>query len=359
MYRLILAFCAMLLLAGCASTTHYHRDLGGADYYYGDSSYADYYGPNYTRVRTSWGGLHGWYPSYVPVAVCSPSLWFPGTNCFGTGWTSIGIGLGSGWAWNNVRLGFGYGSPWYGFGGWGFSGWGYPGFYDPWFSPWWPYPVAIYDPHRGKHRYANRLRHEQAHQAGWRRNGSLPASAAALGSLRAPGVVHRQPASSRRTVVRRRAAGHQPNHHRPRETAPRGRPQQRGIPVDWLDARSDPNRGVRPRPMDRPDRPLRPRPVGPSKPSISLDRTRVQRFDQPIQPRRTHAAPASQRQTPVLRQSRPSTVHRQPVRTAPRPTTIHRPKPAPRPVIRSAPVRHSAPAVQRSTPRGRPVKRRD
>ncbi len=354
MIRCLCVLVAALALGGCATTTYYYEDLGGADYYYGDSYYdsAGYAGGSY----------------YIgPVAVvgssCSYYTWYGATSCYAPAWawaSPYSVGGWAGWGWPGVSLGW-HGNYWYGSLSFGFGThgiWGYPGFYNPWFGPWWPYswtyPSYPADPKPVRNRrdlYASRVA-----QASWRSGAAAGAAAGIAGTNRfRPGA--RQPHGNRPAAARN-------------GTMPRGRPDRGGIPADWV----PPRRADAARPSTRPSRsiqPIRrqsrtePRPHRIERPSAGMKSSaRTQPVVEPhVRPVRRQASPAPRmpRNRRPVRSQRPSVTQPRPRST---PAPRHRPSPArSRPATsprraapaRSAPVR-SAPVRSSSNSKRRRLK---
>lgn len=371
MIRSLLVLVAALLLAACASTSNYHRGYGGGDYYYGAAS-DSYYAQTPDRVCTR-SVQYGYYGDY---------------RCQSLGWgTAVGAWPYAGWdGWGDPYAYYGAYAPWYGWnGGWsgslwfglGSGAWAYPGYYNPWFGPWWPYSV-VYPVQRHSFRDRQRLHREQALQAAWRRHASMRSAASmrpsAHGSPATASVVQRQNADARRrnSVIRGRAATGFPAGSRRRAadnnvsgtaTMPRGRPSERGIPVNWPVGHREPRRhdAFRPQPRNRPQTPAaQPRPERRGQEDAATIYTQSARSAPLPGPRSPDAfrkpvtAPQPRRATRPLHRTFPTTVtpsHRSP-------TSTSRPS---RPSAPSRPRTHSAssPAAPVTRmPRGQPDKHR-
>lgn len=367
MIRWLLTIASIALVAGCATSTHYHDDPAGADYYYGDDS--GYYGDSgsgYYERDVVYTGIGYAGPGYCGVYTCA-------------GW-----GLQS-WpytAWN----GWGYPWPgyysnpwtvslWMGFGTYG--AWGYPGYYNPWFGPWWWPWAGVYQPPQDRNRRdLQRMHRDRGLQASWHRypdrsattdaNDTEPRYASGLNPVRQP-TPHAAP--------QRDVEG---------GSMPRGRPQHdAGIPVNWPVRRSappirhsatSPPAGTEPRsrPSPRyeslPQRDPAPREQAPPRHAASPQRTTSPRHESP---RREVIIP--RHHTPSVSRPNPSEHRAPPVRQRPvshtTPVRHHAPppRPAPAPVIhrtqrvtpapRAAPVvapRHTRSSIQpHATPRAR------
>lgn len=347
--RSLLLLAAVLLLSACASTSSYHRGYGGGDYYYGAAG-DSYYALESDRL-CGLGAPYGYYGSYR----CPRLGWEPISDYpyfARTGWPyPYHGGYAPGYGWNDGWSG----SFWLGFGS---STWAYPGYYNPWFGPRWPYSV-IYPVQGRSFRDRQRVHRERALQAAWQRHDrnrdAAGAGTAVRATSRRAGVVQRQSADARRRsqlpVPSRQPARAPRTLPAPSGPAgsgsmPRGRPNARGIPVDW------PVNTRQPAPViERTRKPqLRSQTVLP--PRDSGGGLSVQRLREAPLPARAGPAPTSRpaevvRSRPVLYQ-RPTPAIRH---TAPRQSST----PSSRaPVSQSRPAAVATPQVIRRAPRGRP-----
>lgn len=357
MIRLIITAASLLLLAGCASTTHYHQaGVSGSDYYYADSDgyydrtdagFADSCSSNSSYDRYSYRDCQtlGWQ-SAGPYAY----------DAWSGGWAGWGYPYGY---YSNPYLAYGGGwggSMWLGLGG--VSSWGYPGYYNPWFGPRWPYAVS-YPVHRYPYRDRQDLHREQALQASGQRhrgNSSVAGFAANRGSA---GGMTRQPRELRRQEELRRYPGSTRQGQRPASSqrapsatnsVPRGRPTQ-GIPVNWpVNRRPTRSDTVSRRPVSLPhDRPT-PRPSRNSDARISHPAVR----SMPL-PTQSAPSPRARPQSMMVPGSKP--VARPVSRSLPssQPATRTRPAPTPRASSRSS--SSSSQSSRSAAPRGRPARR--
>ncbi len=362
MIRLIITVACLLLLAGCASTTHYHQaGVSGSDYYYADSDgYYDRRDAGFTGSYSISSGYGRYsYRDYQGLGWQSggPYAYDPWSGGWG-GWGypygysgNSYLAYGAGWG------GWG-GSMWLGFGG--VSSWGYPGYYNPWFGPTWPYAVS-YPVHRYSYRDRQNLHREQALQASsqrYRHNDSAAGFSANRGS--APGV-SRQPRELRRQDALQRypAATRQDQRstspQRGQSTTndlPRGRPTQ-GIPVNWPvnGQPTDPGAGSGRSPA-LPDNMPASRPLRNDDPRISRPAVR----SMPL-PARSTPMPQSHPQSRSVPRSGP--VARPVSRSMPpsQPTTQIHSAPAPR--TSSQPSYSSSQSSRSTAPRGRPASKKN
>lgn len=358
MIRWLFALAGLALLSGCATTTYYHSDPSGADYYYGNDS--GYYDRDTTYVSSA---------RYVMVGDCVYYGWYSSPGCFAMGWDWYNP-----WPYHNAWRGWGYPWPgyygnrwnvslWLGFGSFGL--WGYPGYSNPWFDPYWPWWAAYQAPQQRHHLRDRRdLRRARALQASWRGYGAVPTGA----GLRAAGLMAPSSASRSHAVRRQQAAARRANRNANRPVRatrpahgnrtlrlPRGRPDATvGIPIDLPTSRDRvPVFRHQPR---APRRPVQRQPA---------------RHDTSTVTRRIPATPVLRRPEPRARPIQRIPIQRSaPHRATPRPAPRPTPSPAPRihhsspsPAPQSAPPtpqpRISAPTRSpRAAPRGRPERRR-